>query len=86
MKNSHKNGVPRWRPRLENYRGEEVSKLTFPSEKDMHAAIDLVWVGKLLGMPFRLAPDGDSLVVPKKGVPYFKEAGIRFVQSEFKVN
>ena len=78
-----KNGKPRWKYRFDDYRMSELAVLTFGTEKDLHAAIDLVWVGKLQGMPFNLVPDGESLAVPKKGVPYFTEAGIRFVQKPY---
>ncbi len=77
---SKKNSVPRWKIRFDDYRSDELSRLTFASDADMYAALDLVWVGRLQGMPFHLVPDGDSLLVPKKGVPFFTKAGIRFVQ------
>jgi hypothetical protein len=70
--------MPRWKPRLESYRASELSLLTFASDDDIDAAIEIVWVGELQRMPFNLAPDGDSLVVPANSIPYFAKAGLRF--------
>ncbi len=78
------NGLPPWKLHLDQYRSDELSKLTFASEDEIDAAIDLVWVGNLQGIPFQLAPDGDSLVVPSVGVPYFQQAGLHFVQTPCK--
>jgi len=75
-----KNGMPRWKPRLEGYRASELSLLTFGSDEEIDRAIDMVWVGSLQGMPFNLASDGDSLVVPAKSIHYFTKAGLRFAQ------
>jgi hypothetical protein len=78
-----RNGMPRWKSKFDEYRTDEVTVLTFGTEKDLHAAIDLVWVGKLQGMPFGVVPDGESMAVPKQGVPFFASAGIRFVEKPF---
>ena len=77
---SKKNGRPRWKYRFDDYRTDELAWLIFPTEADEHAALDLVWVGRLQGVPFHLAGDGESLVVPKTAVRYFTEAGIKFAQ------
>lgn len=76
--------MPRWKINLDRYRSDELSLLTFPSDADMYAAIDLVRVGRLQGMPFKFWGDGDSLVVPKKGVPFFTKAGIAFVEKRLR--
>jgi hypothetical protein len=72
------NGKPRWKYRFDDYRTDELAWLIFPTEADQHAALDLVWVGSLQGVPFHLAGDGESLVVPRTAVRFFKEAGITF--------
>src|SRR4051812_11040944 len=54
-------GMPQWKAKVDQYRTDELAVLTFGSEKDLHAALDLVWVGKLQGMPFHVVPDGASL-------------------------
>jgi hypothetical protein len=78
-----RNGVPRWKSKFDEYRSDELAVLTFGTDKDLHAAIDLVWVGKLQGMPFGVVPDGESMAVPKQGIPFFANAGIRFVEKPF---
>jgi hypothetical protein len=77
--------MPRWKPRLESYRASELSLLTFGSDEDIDTAIEMVWVGKLQGMPFNLAPDGDSLVVPANSIPYFTKAGLRFSWKQLSI-
>ncbi len=78
-----KSGTPRWKSKFDEYRADELAVLTFGTKKDLHAAIDLVWVGSLQGMPFGVVPDGESMAVPRQGVPFFTEAGIRFVEKPF---
>ena len=80
---SQQNGNPRWKSKFDEYRTDELSVLTFGTRKDLHAAIDLVWVGKLQGMPFGVVPDGESMTVRKEGIPYFTKADIRFVENPF---
>ena len=75
--------MPRWKSKFDEYRSDELAVLTFGTEKDLHAAIDLVWVGKLQGMPFGVVPDGESMAVPKRGIPFFAGAGIRFIEKPF---
>jgi len=75
-----KNGKPRWKSKFDEYRTDELAVLTFGTKKDLHAAIDLVWVGTLQGMPFGVVPDGESMAIPKQGIPFFIKAGIRFVE------
>jgi hypothetical protein len=77
------NGKPRWKSKFDEYRTDEVAVLTFGTKKDLHAAIDLVWVGTLQGMPFGVVTDGESMAVPRQGIPYFTKAGIRFVEKLF---
>jgi len=81
---SKKNGLPRWKFRFDDYRTDELAWLTFPSEADEYSALDLVWVGRLQGMPFELNPNGPSLVVPKESLPFFTKAGIHFVEKKAK--
>ena len=78
-----KNGKPLWKSKFDEYRTDEVAVLTFGTKKDLHAAIDLVWIGTLQGMPFGVVPDGESMAVPRQGIPYFTKAGIRFVEKPF---
>lgn len=75
--------MPQWKSKFDEYRTDELAVLTFGTEKDLHAAIDLVWVGKLQGMPFGVVPDGESMAVPKQGIPFFASAGIRFAEKPF---
>jgi hypothetical protein len=84
-KKTHKNGtatpkkrMPKWKRHLDEYRAEELVKITFASEADIDAGTALIWGGKLTGAPFDLDPNSDSFFVPKATLPYFAEAGINF--------
>lgn len=83
-KKSHRNGaapkkrMPKWKRRLEDYRPEELVKITFASEEDLDAGTALIWGGRLTGAPFHLDPNGPSFVVPRATTPFFKEEGINF--------
>jgi hypothetical protein len=89
-KRSHKNGatpkkwMPKWKRHTDDYRTNELARLKFASRKDSDAAIEIVWGGRLTGMPFALDPnDIDSLVVPKVSIPFFVEAGLRFTEKAY---
>jgi hypothetical protein len=73
------NGSPtapeRWRSHLDLYKDKRA--LTFRREKDLNAAIDLLWGDELYHLPHALA-GGDTIIVPAEAVPYFKEKGLSF--------
>jgi len=69
------NSVPQWKSLLGSY--PQKSILIFASEKDLEAAIDLLWSDALRTLPHE-TPDGQSLVVPTEAVVYFSNAGLRF--------
>ena len=73
-----KKRMPKWRRRLEEYRMDELVKITFASEADGDAGTALVWGGRLTGMAFDLDPNSDSFIVPKASIPFFAEEGIQF--------
>ena len=83
-KKTNKNGaapkkrMPKWKRRLEEYRMEDLVKLTFATEKDLDEATALVWGGRLPGMAFDLDPNGPSFILPKASIPFFAEEGIKF--------
>jgi len=69
--------VPDWKPHLSQY--AELRILAFASDKDLEAAIDLLWTDALRTLPHD-TPDGKSLVVPVEAVAYFRRAGLRFTE------
>src|SRR5476649_1597229 len=73
-----KKRMPKWKRRLEEYRAEELVKITFASEADIDAGTALIWGGRLTGAPFRLDPNSDSFIVPKASIPFFAEEDIKF--------
>lgn len=77
LKNDHlvAGSTPMWKPHLSQYSDQRM--LTFGSDKDLAAAIDLLWTAKLRNLPHD-TPDGRSLVVPAEAVGYFTRAGLRF--------
>ena len=75
-----KKRLPKWKRRLEEYRLEDLVKLTFTTEKDLDEATALVWGGRLTGMAFDLDPNGPSFILPKAGIPFFAEEGIQFTE------
>jgi len=83
-KKSQKNGtppkkrMPKWKRHLDEYRPEELVKITFTREADIDAGTALIWGGKLTGAPFRLDPNGPSFIVPKATTPFFAAEGIQF--------
>jgi hypothetical protein len=83
-KQPNKNGtapkkrLPKWKRHLDEYRADDLVKITFASEADIDAGTALVWGGRLTGVAFRLDPNSDSFIVPKACVPFFAEEGIRF--------
>jgi hypothetical protein len=83
-KRSHKNGsarpkrMPKWKYRLEEYRVEDLVKITFSTEEDLDAGTALIWGGSLTGAPFHLDPNGPSFIVPKATTPFFAKEGIKF--------
>lgn len=89
-KKPHKNGasprkrLPLWKRHTDEYGADELARLKFPNRNNSDAAIELVWGGRLAGLPFALDPnDINSLVVPKESVPYFKAAGLRFTENAY---
>jgi hypothetical protein len=83
-KKTHRNGavkqkkMPKWKRRLDEYRVEDLIKITFSSETDLDAGTALIWGGRLTGAPFHLDPNGPSFIVPKTATPYFDKEGIKF--------
>jgi hypothetical protein len=75
-----KKRMPKWKRRLEEYRMEELVKLTFTTEKDLDEATALVWGGRLTGVAFGLDPNGPSFILPKASIPFFAEEGIKFTE------
>src|SRR5438045_3839258 len=75
---SSKKRMPKWKRHLDEYRAEDLVKITFASEADIDAGTALIWGGKLTGAPFDLDPNGPSFIVPKATLPYFAAAGIIF--------
>jgi hypothetical protein len=65
----------RWKAHLDYYRDKRA--LTFKSQQDLEAAIDLLWSNELFDLPHDLA-GGDTIIVPEEAVPYFKAKGLRF--------
>jgi hypothetical protein len=72
---------PQWRVHLDSYRDKQI--LTFPSTKDLEAAIDLLWSDALRELPHDTA-DGKTLIVPAEAMPYFSHAGIPFTASKLR--
>jgi hypothetical protein len=72
---------PLWQPHLSQY--EEQRILTFSSEKELEAAIDLLWRAELRHLPHE-TPDGTSLVIPGQAVDYFRRAGLRFTDKKVR--
>jgi hypothetical protein len=77
-RNGHAKRMPKWKRRLEDYRVEDLIKITFSTEADLDAGTALIWGGRLTGAPFHLDPNGPSFIVPKAATPYFAKEGIRF--------
>ena len=75
-----KKRMPKWKRHLEEYRVDELVKLTFVTEKDLDEATALVWGGRLTGVPFDLDPNGPSFILPKASIPFFAEDGLNFTQ------
>lgn len=70
--------MPKWKRHLDEYRAEDLVKITFTSETDIDAGTALIWGGKLTGAAFRLDPNGPSFIVPKATIPFFAAEGIKF--------
>jgi hypothetical protein len=75
-----KKRMPKWKRHLDEYRAEDLVKITFASEADIDAGTALIWGGKLTGAPFRLDANGPSFIVPKASIPFFADEGIQFTQ------
>jgi len=60
---------PTWKSHLSSY--PVLYELRFPSEKDLHNGISLLWT-ELKDVPYDLT--GGAIVVPAEAVPYFKNA------------
>ena len=75
-----KKRMPKWKRHLDEYRMEELVKLTFTTVKDLDEATALVWGGRLTGVAFALDPNGPSFVLPKASIPFFTEEGICFTE------
>lgn len=75
---SPKTRMPKWKRHLDEYRAEDLVKITFASEADLDAGTALIWGGRLTGAPFRLDPNGPSFIVPKSAAPFFAKEGIEF--------
>ncbi len=73
--------VQSWLPHLSQYEDQRV--LTFNSEKELEAAIDLLWTDNLRNLPHE-TPDGNSLVVPAEAIDYFRQAGLRFTDKRVR--
>jgi hypothetical protein len=73
--------VQRWLPNLSSYRDQRI--LTFASEKDWEAAIDLLWTDALRQLPHD-TPDGKALIIPADALPYFTNAGLRFTEKRLR--
>ena len=86
QKKTSKNGarpkkrMPKWKRHTDEYPTTQLSDVRFDTEDDIDEAIGIIWGGKLTGIPFELGGDGMSLIVPKAGIPYFAEAGLKFVE------
>src|ERR1022692_2965670 len=74
-----KKRMPKWKRRFEEYRAEDLIKITFASDGDIDAGTALIWGGELTGAPFRLDPNGPSFIVPKATIPFFAAKGIQFM-------
>lgn len=70
--------MPKWKRHLDEYRAEDLVKITFSTEADLDAGTALIWGGPLTGAPFRLDPNGPSFIVPKATTPFFAKEGIQF--------
>jgi hypothetical protein len=66
---------PQWKAHLDCYR--EKRGLIFTDEKELDAAIDLLWSEEMHDLPHALA-GGDTIIVPAEAVHYFKTKGLRF--------
>ena len=64
-----------WEPQLNAYK--EKTLLRFESDKDLQAAIDLLWTDALRTLPHD-TPDGRSIVIPAEAVDHFARSGIKF--------
>ncbi len=58
-------------------------QIEFNSEKELEAAIDLLWTDNLRKLPHE-TPDGNSLVVPAEAIDYFRQAGLRFTDKRLR--
>lgn len=70
-----------WQPYLSYYPEKRV--LTFATDEDLEAAIDLLWTDELRSLPHE-TPDGTSVVVPAEAVDYFARAGLRFTEERLR--
>jgi hypothetical protein len=75
--------MPKWKRHLDEYRAEDLVKITFSTEADLDAGTALIWGGRLTGAPFRLDPNGPSFVVPSATLPFFAEDGVKFTHKPF---
>jgi hypothetical protein len=70
-----KSSSPGWKAHLDCYR--EKRALIFTDDKDLDAAVDLLWSDDLYDLPHALA-GGDTIIVPAEAVPYFRDKGLKF--------
>ncbi len=73
--------VRSWLPHLSQYEDQRI--LTFSSDKELDAAIDLLWTDNLRNLPHE-TPDGNSLVVPAEAIVYFRQAGLCFTDKSVR--
>jgi len=76
VQNGELPATPEWKPFLDQYRN--LLLLRFPDRKQLYAAVDLLWTEPFLNLPHD-SPDGKTLILPMEALPYFAQAGIKFV-------
>ncbi len=64
-------------PQAQRAHSQEQMILTFATEKDLEAAIDLLWTEELRDLP-HATPDGAALVIPADAVIWLTRAGLKF--------
>jgi hypothetical protein len=73
--------LPDWKCHLDAYRDQQ--RMVFESERDLEAAIELLWTPELRTLPHD-SPDGRSIIVPAEALEYFSRAGLKFTSHKMR--
>jgi hypothetical protein len=72
---------PEWKEHLDSYK--ELQLLRFENDRQLEAAIDLLWTDDLRFLPHD-TPDGKSIIIPAEAVEFFTRAGLKFTASRLR--